>query len=388
MKPKLIQFDSNYFKKLTKWKGFQIEPTRGNQFWKTQGYHSYNNLLSINEIFSTGPRPMPIDRTLAINIPVKYKVRRPWKTPAAEISLSQALAQRVNSLTTQWPGQRINVFWSGGIDSTTAVNACLSNMSDLSQLRILYSPHSYYEHPEFLTFLKKFTQVELVDLSGTVYLDTQFDGIFITGDGGDEMNASLDDSFFKQYGYESLKMPWQDFFKKQNPDPKFLEFCDQYFLRSGLPLHSVLDARWWYYINSKLQCQLFTKLPFWLDYPGFNFDRVQGFFDCEEYENYIAYNISSLIANENYNTWKQPLKDYCYKFDRCEHWHHTKSKVGSNQLLFYILKKTVLKQLNWIAILEDGTRIHTPGLPWLSKTEFDSKYGATLDYLWNPPDAE
>jgi hypothetical protein len=386
--PKLIQISSHYFKKLTAWQGFQTEPTCGNQFFKIQGYHSYNNLLSINEIFSTAPRPMPVDRTLAINVPLKYKVRRPWKAPGAEISLSQALTQRVNSLIAQWPGQRINVFWSGGIDSTVAVDAFLSNMSDLSQLRILYTPYSYYEHPEFLTFLKKFPQVELVDISGTVYLDTQFDGIFITGDSGDEMHASLDDSFFEQYGYDSLGAPWQDFFKKQNSDPAFLEFCEQYFSRSGLPIHTVLEARWWFYINSKLNCVLFNKLPFWLDYPGFNFDRVQGFFDCKEYENHIAYNISSVIANENYNTWKQQLKDYCYKFDGCEQWHQVKSKVNSSQLSLYINKKTILKQLNWIGILEDGTRIHTPNLPWLSKKEFDCKYGTTLDYLWNPPDAE
>jgi hypothetical protein len=341
---KLIQISSHYFKKLTEWQGYQTIPVRGNRIFKIQGYHSYNNLLSINEIFSTAPMPMPVDRTSAINVPFKYKVRRLWKTPDAEISLSQALSQRVNSLIAQWPQQRINVFWSGGIDSTVAVDAFLSNMSDLSQLRILYTPYSYYEHPEFLIFLKKFSQVELVDISGTVYLDTQFDGIFITGDSGDEMHASLDNSFFEQHGYDSLGTPWQDFFKKQNPDPTFLEFCEQYFSRSGLPIHTVLDARWWFYINSKLNCVLFNKLPFWLDYPGFDFDRVQGFFDCEQYENHIAYNISSVIANENYNTWKQPLKDYCYKFDGCEQWHHTKTKVGSSQLSIYINKQTILKQ--------------------------------------------
>ena len=331
---------------------------------------------------------MPVDRTFGVNIPFKYKVRRPWKTPGPETSLEQALTQRVHSIIKQWPHDHINLLWSGGIDSTLTVNAFLINASDLSQIRILYSPYSYYEHPEYLSFLKKFPQIELVDLSGTVYLDQQFDGVFITGDTGDEMHASLDDSFFKTHGYGALFEPWQDFFQKQNPDLAFLEFCEQYFLRSGLPIHTVLDARWWFYANTKLNCVLFSKLPFWLDYPNFDFDRVQGFFDCEEYENHIAYNISSVIANENYNTWKQPLKDYCYNFDGCEQWRTNKAKVNSSQLSTYIAKKTVLKQLQWIAILEDGTRIHTPNLPWLSKLEFDRKYGTTLDYLWNLPDAE
>jgi hypothetical protein len=330
---------------------------------------------------------MPVDRTLHVNVPLKYKIRRPWKTPRSEMSLDQALLARVQSIVDQWPQDRINIFWSGGIDSTLAVNAFLNHAKDLSQLRILYSPYSWYEHPEYLSFLKKFSQVELVDLSGTVYLDTQFDGMFVTGDTGDEMHASLDESFFTEYGYESLGRPWQDFFQKHNSDPQFLEFCEQYFLRSGLDIKTVLEARWWFYINSKLNCMLFEKLPFWLDYPNFDFDRVQGFFDCEEYENYISYNISKIISSNNYALWKQPLKDYCYKFDGCDQWHLTKNKVNSNQLSIYINKKTILKQLQHVAILENGTRIHTPNLPWFSKTEFDTAYGTELDYLWNCPDA-
>lgn len=384
----MIQINPVYFKKLIDWKGYSVQPTLGDGFFKIQGYTSYNALLSINEIFSTRPKPMPVDRTLHVNVPFKYKVRRPWKKPGPEISLEQALSLRVQSIIKQWPQEVINIFWSGGIDSTVTVNAFLANAPETSQLRILYTPYSCYEHPEYLEFLKKFPKVELVDLSGTVYLDTQFDGVFITGDTGDEMHASLDDSFFKTHGYNALFIPWQDFFRARNSDPNFLEFCEQYFSRSGLPIKTLLEARWWFYLNSKLNCVLFNKLPFWLDYNNFSFDRVQGFFDCEEYENHISYNVSSIIANENYSSWKQPLKDYCYKLDGCEMWRSTKAKVNSGQINLYINKKVVLKNLQWIAILEDGTRIHTPNLPWFSKTEFDRKYKTTLDYLWNLPDAE
>ena len=377
----------SYFKRMIDYRGYSCTPTRGEGgMFKISGFDSYNKMLSINEIFSTCPLPMPVDRTLNIQPPLKIKIRRPWKTPPKPLSLECALENRVHSISTQWPGEKINIFWSGGIDSTTIVNAFLRHLSDLSQIRILYSPYSYYEHPDYLNFLKKFPQIELVDLSGETYLNTAFDGMFITGDSGDETHASLDQSFFDTYGFDALKKPWQDFFWAHHADSNFIEFCEQYFSTSGLPLTTVLDARWWYYINSKINCVLFLRLPFWADQPGFNSNRVQGFFDCEEYERYISYNISSIIPNNNYSSWKTHLKNYCRNFDGITLWSQNKRKVNSSQLQVYVNKKVALKNLPWIYLLEDGTRIHTPNLPYLSQKEFDEKYQTTLDYLWNEPD--
>jgi hypothetical protein len=383
----LVKINPEYFQHIIHWKGYECVPTKGNGgLYKISGFDSYNKMLEINEIFSSQPRHFPVDRTLNISPPLKIKIRRPWQTPTIQLSLSEALEQRVKSIEQQWPNKKINVFWSGGVDSTAVVTAFLSNLSDHSQLRILYSPYSYYEHPAYLDFLKKFTQVELIDISGPIYLNTQFDGMFVTGDSGDETHASLDQSFFETFGFEVLQKSWHDFFYAQNPNSNFIEFCEQYFSRSGIPIHTVLEARWWFYINSKLNCMLFNKFPFWLDYPNFNFNQVQGFFDCAEFESYIAYNINSIMPNRDYKSWKTPLKDYCYQFDSINDWHQNKKKVNSSQLNFYIDKKTILKNLQYIYILEDGTRIHTANLPWVSKQEFNNKYSTTLDYLWNEPD--
>jgi len=244
-----------------------------------------------------------------------------------------------------------------------------------------------YEHPEYLKFLQKnFSNIDLVDISGDVYLNQKWDGIFVTGDSGDEMHASLDQSFFEQHGYQSLNQNWKDFFYAQNSNDNFINFCEQYFARSGLEIRTVLEARWWYYINSKLNCMLFYKLVYWLDYDNFNFDCVQGFFDCEQYESYIAYNLDKIMPDSNYQSWKSQLKNYCYSFDKIENWWKNKKKVNSSQLHFYIDKKIILKNLQFIYVLDNGQRIHTPNLPWLSRHEFDNKYGTTLDYLWNEPD--
>ena len=53
----------------------------------------------------------------------------------------------------------VTVMWSGGIDSTTMVTAFLKHSKNLDQLRIIYSPWSTYEHPGYLDFLKKFSEI-------------------------------------------------------------------------------------------------------------------------------------------------------------------------------------------------------------------------------------
>lgn len=335
-------------------------------------------------MFSNGPKGQPLDRTGNIHLPLKYNTGRPWIYVDTPITLTDALSKRASDLLAT--GEKINLLWSGGIDSTTMVNAFLSNTNDQTQLRVLYSPFSVYEHREYLTtFLSKFPQVELVDISGDVYLTQQFDGIFLTGDTGDETQASLDESFLEEFGYDILNTPWQDFFYNRTKNLEFIDFCKDYFSWAGRPIDTVLEARWWFYINSKMHCMLSNKISFFSDYKNFLPNKLMGFFDCVEWENYIAHNTHRLMMTADYASWKQDLKDYCQTIDGFNQWAKEKTKHGSFQFHAYTYKKTVLNDLRSIFILDDGTRIHTPNLPLLSLKEFENCYGNSLDYLLNDP---
>lgn len=373
-----------YYKKILGYRGLPVQPV--GHLFKVQGFDSYNNLLDINSIFSSNPRFFPIDRTEYVNGPIKFHVPRPWKIPNQDWDLGSALEHRAINLVNR--GEKINLFWSGGIDSTTMVTAFLRHAKDWNQLRILYSPWSTYEHPEYLTFLKKqFNDVELLDISGEIYMDMDLDGLMITGDGGDEMAASLDESFLEFHGFNVLCKPWKDFFYEKNPNDDFIDFCQEFFSRSGRTIETVLESRWWFYVSSKVDSILRTKISsFPLPDGRFTPDKVLGFFDCYEYENYIYWNIDKVIYSNEYSTWKQHHKDYCFEFDGFGDWRENKKKFTSVQLTKYIQKKTVLNDRRWLMILQDGTRIHTPSLPILTQREFDQAYGNSLDYLFNDPD--
>lgn len=275
--------------------------------------------------------------------------------------------------------------WSGGIDSTTTITAFLKHCPSLDQVRIIYSPYSTYEHPTYLDFLKQFPTIETVDISGNVYRTQEFDGLFVTGHGGDELTASVDQSFFETYGYESLQQPWRKFFYKHNSDLDFLNFCEEYFKISGRPINTVLEARWFFYLCCK-------NTPFWVElvdlfshYKTFSLDRIVPFFDCEQYEKYIFFNTDKIFVGHEYHNWKQELKNYCYQFDHQQDWFDTKAKTGSHQPRLYYRKHKLLRDQRWIFLLENLQNISTANLPLLSRKEFEDRWGTSMDYLINEP---
>jgi hypothetical protein len=374
--------NSDHLYKFLQWKNKQVSRIHGPL--QIPGFDDFNRLVEINCMFSSEPWGQPLDRTGRIHLPIKYDTGRAWKYSDRAVSLDDALSQRVrNLLATK---EKINLLWSGGIDSTAMVNAFLANADDQTQLRVLYSPFSAYEHNEYLTlFLPKFPKVELVDISGDTYLTQQFDGIFLSGDGGDETHASLDESFLEEFGYECLATSWRDFFYNRTHNSEFIDFCENYFGWASRPIDTVLEARWWFYINSKMSCQLSEKLPFFSDYKNFSSDKLKGFFDCDEFENYITHNTHCIMPTSNYMSWKQDLKDYCLSIDGFDQWAKEKTKVGSSQFRRYTSKKSILNDCRYIFILNDGTRIQTPNLPLLSRKEFENCHGNSLDYLLNDP---
>lgn len=168
--PKLSQvvvINNRHFDSLMRWRG--LTTTNVGALSKVVGFNDHNYLIGINQVFSNMPMWSPVDRTQTIKQPIKYHVPRPWRTPTQSISLNLALESRVRSFVSM--NAKINLLWSGGIDSTVAATAFLKHLPDLSQLRIIYSPWSKYEHPNYLDFLKKFPQIELINQSEERYLN-------------------------------------------------------------------------------------------------------------------------------------------------------------------------------------------------------------------------
>lgn len=354
---------------------YQIKVSKFHDLWQESrgtlplinGFEDYNNIIKLNSVWSKRPSFMPVDRTLSTVTPFNQWIPRPWQPPTEKLTLDQAMYLRATQIASC--GQKINILWSGGIDSTALLVAFLSHV-DHQQLRIIYSPWSTYEHSELTKYLLDTKLVEMVDVSGTVYLNWEFDGVFVSGDSGDEMMASIDSSFLEATGSEILQQPWQDFVYKQTNDNNLIEFCQKHFLQSGRDINTVLEARWWFYACFKVRSILNQKLEILFDYDTVDVSRLIGFYDCEEYERYIFWNIDHCISDSNYRSWKQVLKDYAHKFKKFDRWYYSAMKNHSVQLNTYMTKKIALNQQHWIALFDDGSVLTTPSLPMLVKKEY------------------
>jgi len=374
----IYHFPRNFQKKIFEYHGMLYhEPEYESGQFKFEGFNEYNYLVDINSIFSTAPGGDIVDRTLSTKMPVNMYIHRPWQQPNLEKSLDDCFQNTVQNIESHGP---VNLFWSGGIDSTSMVIAFLKYAKDLTQVRIMYSTFSVKENPNFYLHLLDIGTVELVEFSGDIYLNQKFDGIFVSGDGLDDLTASLDDSFFDYYGWEYLKRPWQDLFYSKIKNDKFIEFAEQ-FNSTHWPVNTVLEARWWYYTNCKIQ-----KFPS-SGSAILNDDQplLIGFYDNYDFEHYMFAHINDIIPEKRYTSYKQTFKNFIFDYDKNKQYHERKKKTTSMQLVYYYYKKLALKNTNYIMILGDGTRIRTPNLPLLSEREYRNKYGDSLNYLFNTP---
>ena len=369
MKPLLLTVNPEYFYRTLDWhhQSYQLV---GN-LARVEGFDRYNNFIDLNAVFSAYSAGDPVDRTSTVTGPFAFAVQRHWQAPTFNGDLEQVFEHRVKTLLDS--GKTLNLCWSGGIDSTSMLVAFLKHATNIDQLRVCYCTYTLYENRDFFEYLtKNYPALEMLDISGDVYLDTVFDGIMVNGHGGDEFTASLDESFFDAVGYEGLHQPWQTLIT----EPVLQEFCTEYFKLAQRPIDTVLEARWWFYAATKSQVyapkdSLFTTNA-----------STSAFFDCQEFEDYMWHNTDKIIAGNDYRLYKEFLKKYIYKFDPNDNYLKLARKVNSPQFMWYTRKKTELLGQQWIAYLEDGTVIRTPNLPLFSEREFKNIYGDSLEYLF------
>ena len=377
MKPLISVLNGPYQQHLFDYHGLEyIVPDGKAEQYKIKGFDEYNYLIDINRLFSNAASGDIIDRSESIRLPFNMHVQRPWKSVSNPLSIDKCFEIRVQELEKLGT---INLFWSGGIDSTSVLIAFLKHATDLSKLRVLYSTFSVKENPNFYYLLKGNKDIELVEFSGDIYLNQKLDGIFVSADVADDLTASLDDSFYTKYGWNFLHSPWEDFFFTENKNKDFVNFCEKFNSLAGNPIKTVLEARWWFYTNCKIQKFPLGWSPILNDNQGF----VQGFFDTYEFENFMYHDINNIIPKNDYRSYKQTLKDYIFDYNKDILYYRQKTKSNSLQLVYFNHKKAALKNTGYLLLLSNGTRVRTPNLPLVSEREYRNIYGNSLDYLFN-----
>jgi hypothetical protein len=375
---KLLYLNKNHEEHIVKWQQANYE--KYHSFIKINDFDEYNYLIEFNHFVEPKDYDPIIDRTQSITHPYNYKVIRPWVPPASSPTIENFFEQRVQEYLDQQ--QHINIFWSGGIDSTAIVAAFLIHARDHSQIRILYTRHSVNEHPEFFKLLQKYN-VELYHLTLSSAINDKLDGIAVDGLSLDERTAGISQLSFLQHGGDILFRPWQDYFRDKDVSPGFIDFFDNWFLIAQRPIVSLLDARWWFYLQLKSQGPNGCRPRF----IGQMFKEQQiekSFYNCQLYDDYVYHNIDKIIRpKDTYHQHKLFLKEYLKKFDNNNDYYEYSIKINSNVLHTLSMQIDLVKNQNWSFLFENGDYAGTPNLPFLSVIELEKTFGNSIDYLFN-----
>jgi hypothetical protein len=280
-----------------------------------QGYNDLHGLYLINQVFSPQPWGEIVDRTDQTQYPFKLHIRKPWKGPLVDCSLETACELSVKQIISQNPAPYY-VYWSGGIDSTLVLVSFLK-YADRKDIKVCCSSASLDENLHFYqNYIKNC--VEIFDSN----FELPTDGTHITGDCGDTIWATLDEGFLTAPLVSShLYQPWQQWFANNNVGQDwrsstgltFIEYCEEFFSRSGKKINSLFEARWWFYLICKTQSKaLYKTTGSFLMLPNL---RLVHFFENEYMDSWSWYNTDNMIHGYDWQSYKWPAKEIIFNYD-------------------------------------------------------------------------
>lgn len=244
--------------------------------------------------------------------------------------LSDICDSRAEQIVFSAGGRPIYVFWSGGIDSTAALVSLLKQTG--ATIVVVMNKESIKEYPYFYTrFVKNKLTTKMVD-HATIYgipksIDTYLaDGIVVTGELGDQIFGA--DRIFKTSltNPNLLMQPWQDTFTDKTLVDKYVEFAE------ACPFKLKTYKEFWWWINYSLK---YTYVCFRMLRTSYTFKFDQNMFHFFDTEHFNDWAISTPMEVKFFGVdgkkYKQPLKDYIFKFTNDVEYQQHKTKQDSLQ---------------------------------------------------------
>lgn len=261
-----------------------------------------------------------LDRTDTVDFGFKYKTL----TPIPElVSYTKTFEQTADEhgikLVTQADTDNcnINIMWSGGIDSTTALISLIKT-GKTDRIHVLLSPASVAEYPLFFeTFIKDKLQYSLVDDPKTLL---NVKDINVTGEIGDQLFGSA--AILKAYDAGKLFSPYAEYIHKG-----FLRKLEEQTAKCPIKLTTTFDFLWWFnfsmkYQNVQLRIYPSVQLPY---------GKITHFFDTTEFQLWSMNNPDKKIKDTP-ESYKYTAKDYIFDFTEDSEYRDNKLKIGSLQL--------------------------------------------------------
>ena len=307
----------------------------------------------------TGVRRRTLDR-------LKESWKSPYIVPIPErknVSLQEAIDDATRQLIDNAKGKKINLLWSGGIDSTLVFCALAKTGIKFT---VLMDKNSQAEYPflydkivngDYNCDYKIFSPRGLIDL---LKLVEDKDNLFVTGEIGDQLTGSM---ITMRYPYEERNMMMKDVIEKdlfcqpytisnnhkykpilipnENGTHLAIKHCEKTiyeFLGTDESNTTLSEFLWGLNFIFKYMLVMLRLHQVGLYFDGENKNTFH-FFNTEKFQQWAMANYKENCAYVNETDYKMPFKDYIYEFTSDKEYRDNKLKEPSLKISWYYDEK-------------------------------------------------
>lgn len=276
------------------------------------------------------------DRSKTLLQPLKMSATDMPQVGSFDSSFTDVADSRAADL---WSEKKpIILYWSGGIDSTTALVALLKIMPHDGDLTICCNENSVAEYPEFF---RKHIEGKLTVHTPTIkdvptdrfYISSAFDvpvfanalthlenSLLVTGELGDQIFGSV--AFVNDAS--KINGDLEDYLSQ------FSETRDEIDALNAacpIPIKSITTLLWWWNFSCKWEEVVWRSLVH-LDGDINKFKNIRHFFNTPDFQRWSIAN-DDLKIKDTIASYKWIAKDYIHDFSNDDDYRQNKIKVGS-----------------------------------------------------------
>lgn len=247
--------------------------------------------------------------------------------------------------------KEIMVLWSGGLDSSTVLMSLIEiaqENNDLERLFVGYSHHSKTEHPSMFKKIKSLRKktglfsssksksqdgLWLNKRASVQEMTKGFDGLVVTGEGGDQMFGS---AMALAYDFDILKQPWpavlERMIEMRLQDGEAARIAYDFVapqIRAGIgDKASAYKALWWLNISCKWNTVM-LRMPV-MDTASTKdcLNRYEHFFATIPFQRW-ALSQDRETPPKSWRHYKMEMRETLFTLDGDEDYHRTKVKIPS-----------------------------------------------------------
>ncbi|PHR89224.1 MAG: hypothetical protein COA78_36005 [Blastopirellula sp.] len=287
-----------------------------------------------------------IDRTETLDLGFEAQVIDPLcdviNGSTDSVSFSKICDHRADAILEEAisTNRRVQVLWSGGIDSTVMIIALMQKAEFRNckeRLQILCSIESI---SEYRTFFYKYIwqRYEVIPVGYPISNFISSDALIVTGEHGDQLYGS---DFLEPYvrnglAFESWQtaLPFALAANELSGDEATVvqDYLEPLMKAAPVPIISLFDFFWWLNFSLKWQ-SVALRIPANTECPQQIFEVTRHFFRHQDFQRWSLHKHERTVLN-SWSEYKMPSKQYIYEFTGDKVYRTTKVKEQSLRLIF------------------------------------------------------